>query len=400
MRGPLSEKNIVLGVTGSIACYKGIDLASKLTQSGAFVEVIMTKSSMRFISPLSFKSITHRDVVTDIFDPKSKQAVSHVMLAENADAVVVAPATANSIAKIAYGLSDDALGTTILATKSPVIVAPAMDGNMFNNPATQENIAKLISRGIFVAGPAEGRLASGLAGYGRLVEVSDLIEVLSMTIGREGDLKDKNFVVSAGGTQESIDPVRTICNRSSGKMGYAVAQAARDRGAIVTLVTGPTSLPNPVGIRTIKVEDALQMGEVITRECHSADALVMAAAVADWRPVQVSTTKMKKNDSANWSIDLIRNPDILEGIKEGNIIKVGFAAETENLIENGKSKVKSKGLDFIVANDITKPDSGFSVDTNKVVIIHSNGTVEKLPLMQKYEVGNAILDRVKTGFGS
>lgn len=400
MKGPLSKKNIVLGVTGSIACYKGLDLASKLIQSGAFVEVIMTKSSMRFISPLSFKSITHSDVVTDLFDPKSKQSINHVALAENADAIIVAPATANSIAKIAYGLSDDALGTTILATKAPVIVAPAMDGNMFNNPATQENIAKLISRGIFVAGPAEGRLASGLAGYGRLVEVSDLIEVLSMTIGREGDLKDKNFVVSAGGTQESIDPVRTICNRSSGKMGYAVAQAARDRGAIVTLVTGPTSLPNPVGIRTIKVEDALQMGEVLTRECHSADALVMAAAVADWRPVQVSTTKMKKNDSANWSIDLIRNPDILEGIKEGNIIKVGFAAETENLIENGKSKVKSKGLDFIVANDITEPDSGFSVDTNKVVIIHSNGTVEKLPLMQKYEVGNAILDRVKTGFGS
>ncbi len=400
MKGPLSQKNIVLGVTGSIACYKGLDLASKLIQSGAFVEVIMTKSSMRFVSPLSFKSITHSDVVTDPFDPKSNQSINHVALAENADAIIVAPATANSIAKIAYGLSNDALGMTILATKAPVIVAPAMDGNMFNNPATQENIAKLISRGIFVAGPAEGRLASGLTGYGRLVEVSDLIEVLSMTIGREGDLKDKNFVVSAGGTQEPIDPVRTIGNRSSGKMGYAIAQAARDRGAIVTLVTAPTSLPNPVGIRTIKVDNTLQMAEVLTRECQSADAVVMAAAVADWRPAQVSKTKMKKNDSANWSIDLIRNPDILEGIKGGNIIKVGFAAETENLIENGKSKVKSKDLDFIVANDITEPDSGFSVDTNKVVIIHSNGTVEKLPLMQKYEVGNAILDRVKTGFHS
>ena len=398
MPSPLNNKRVVLGVTGSIACYKAADLASKLVQNGALVDVILTSAATQFVSELTFRSITHRSVFTDLYSSESELSINHVALAETADIIIVAPTTANTIAKIANGISDDVLTTTILATRAPIIIAPAMDANMFDNAATQANVTTLITRGVFIAGPANGRLASGLIGQGRMVEPSNIISSASMILGKDGDFSGKKIVVSAGGTEEAIDPVRNITNRSSGKMGYAIAEAARDRGAIVSLVAAPNALPKPVGILVTKIQSAEEMKKVITTECDGADALIMAAAVADWRPLKKMDSKAKKSTSDTWSLELVKNPDIIGSIKNDSLIKVGFAAESENLIENSKTKVKSKNLDFIVANDITAKDSGFSVDTNKVTIIHANGNIESLPLMSKYDVGHSILDRVKSGF--
>ena len=398
MPSPLNNKRVVLGVTGSIACYKAADLASKLVQNGALVDVILTSAATQFVSELTFRSITHRSVFTDLYSSESELSINHVALAETADIIIVAPTTANTIAKIANGISDDVLTTTILATRAPIIIAPAMDANMFDNAATQANVTTLITRGVFIAGPANGRLASGLIGQGRMVEPSNIISSASMILGKDGDFSGKKIVVSAGGTEEAIDPVRNITNRSSGKMGYAIAEAARDRGAIVSLVAAPNALPKPVGILVTKIQSAEEMKKVITTECDGADALIMAAAVADWRPLKKLDSKAKKSTSDTWSLKLVKNPDIIGSIKNDSLIKVGFAAESENLIENSKTKVKSKNLDFIVANDITAKDSGFSVDTNKVTIIHANGNIESLPLMSKYDVGHSILDRVKSGF--
>ena len=398
MPSPLNNKRVVLGVTGSIACYKAADLASKLVQNGALVDVILTSAATQFVSELTFRSITHRSVFTDLYSSGSDLSINHVALAETADIIIVAPTTANTIAKIANGISDDVLTTTILATRAPIIIAPAMDANMFDNAATQANVTTLITRGVFIAGPANGRLASGLIGQGRMVEPSNIISSANMILGKDGDFSGKKIVVSAGGTEEAIDPVRNITNRSSGKMGYAIAEAARDRGAIVSLVAAPNALPKPVGILVTKIQSAEEMKKVIATECDGADALIMAAAVADWRPLKKLDSKAKKSTSDTWSLKLVKNPDIIGSIKNDSLIKVGFAAESENLIENGKTKVKSKNLDFIVANDITAKDSGFSVDTNKVTIIHSNGNIESLPLMSKYDVAHSILDRVKSGF--
>ncbi|MCH2312836.1 MAG: bifunctional phosphopantothenoylcysteine decarboxylase/phosphopantothenate--cysteine ligase CoaBC [SAR202 cluster bacterium] len=398
MPSPLNNKRVVLGVTGSIACYKAADLASKLVQNGASVDVILTSAATQFVSELTFRSITHRSVFTDLYSSESELSINHVALAETADIIIVAPTTANTIAKIANGISDDVLTTTILATRAPIIIAPAMDANMFDNAATQANVTTLITRGVFIAGPANGRLASGLIGQGRMVEPSNIISSASMILGKDGDFSGKKIVVSAGGTEEAIDPVRNITNRSSGKMGYAIAEAARDRGAVVSLVAGPNAIPKPVGILVTNVQSAEEMKKVIETECDGADALIMAAAVADWRPLKKMDSKAKKSTSDTWSLELVKNPDIIGSIKNDSLIKVGFAAESENLIENSKTKVKSKNLDFIVANDITAKDSGFSVDTNKVTIIHSNGNIESLPLMSKYDVGHSILDRVKSGF--
>ena len=398
MPSPLNNKRVVLGVTGSIACYKAADLASKLVQNGASVDVILTSAATQFVSELTFRSITHRSVFTDLYSSESELSINHVALAETADIIIVAPTTANTIAKIANGISDDVLTTTILATRAPIIIAPAMDANMFDNAATQANVTTLITRGVFIAGPANGRLASGLIGQGRMVEPSNIISSASMILGKDGDFSGKKIVVSAGGTEEAIDPVRNITNRSSGKMGFAIAEAARDRGAIVSLVAAPNALPKPVGILVTNIQSAEEMKKVVETECDGADALIMAAAVADWRPLKKMDSKAKKSTSDTWSLELVKNPDIIGSIKNDSLIKVGFAAESENLIENSKTKVKSKNLDFIVANDITAKDSGFSVDTNKVTIIHSNGNIESLPLMSKYDVGHSILDRVKSGF--
>ena len=398
MPSPIQNKRIVLGVTGSIACYKAADLASKLVQSGALVDTVLTEAAREFVSELTFKSLTHREVHTSLYSPNSNLSINHVALAESADLIIVAPATANTIAKIANGISDDVLTTTILATTAPIIIAPAMDANMFDNPATEANVTTLIGRGFFIAGPAEGRLASGLMGKGRMIEPFDIMGAANMLLGKDGDLSGKKIVVSAGGTEEAIDPVRNITNRSSGKMGYAIAEAARDRGAMVSLVAAPNHLAKPIGISVTNIQSAEDMKKAIEDECLEADALIMAAAVADWKPLEKLDSKAKKDKSDHWSLELVKNPDIVAGINSSKLIKVGFAAESENLVENSKTKIESKNLDFIVANDITAADSGFSVDTNRVTIIHPDGTTEVLPLMSKYDVGHSILDRVKSGF--
>ena len=399
MPDPLENKHVVLGVTGSIACYKAVDLASKLTQQDALVDVIMTSAATEFLAPLTFASITHRPVVTDIFDPQSEMSLDHVALAQRADVVVVAPATANTMAKIAWGLADDALTATVLATEAPIVLAPAMDAHMYENPATQENVQKLESRGVLIVGPAEGHLASGLVGRGRMLETWELLGHIRMVLGRNGDLADRKIVVSAGGTQEPIDPVRVISNRSSGKMGYAIAEAARDRGASAVLVSAPTALPHPVGLRVVDVETTHQMRNAVLDECKDADALIMAAAVADWRPATVASHKVKKGDSDTWSVELTKNPDILAEVQSERLIKVGFAAESDDLIANAQAKLVGKGLDLMAANNITAGDAGFAADTNRVVLLDREGSAEELPLMSKYEVGHRILDRVAALLG-
>ncbi len=393
MPGPLANKHIVLGVTGSIACYKALDLASKLVQEEALVDTVMSYGATRFVTPLAFRSITHREVVTDTFDPHSDFSIEHLALAQRADIMVIAPATAHCIAKLAAGLADDPLTTTVIATTAPLMVAPAMDGNMFDHPATQENLAKLRQRGVVIAGPASGRLASGMTGIGRLLETPELLGYIAYTLGKDGDLAGRTVVVSAGGTMEPIDPVRVITNHSSGKMGYALAEAARDRGAKVILVTAPTSLPDPAVVEVVKVKTAQQMCDAVLQKVKGADALIMAAAVADYRPASEAGQKIKKS-LGDLTINLSKTTDILEAA-QGDFVKVGFSAETQDLVSNAKAKVSGKGLDLIVANDVTEPESGFGVDTNRVTLIDRNLQVEELPLLTKYEVGQRVLDRVR-----
>ena len=392
MAGPLTNKRVVLGVTGSIACYKALDLASKLVQAGALVDTIMSYGATRFVTPLAFRSITHRPVVTDAFDPDSEYSVEHVALGEQADVLVIAPATVHCIAKLALGLADDSLTTTAVATKAPLLIAPAMDANMYDHPATQENLAKLRERGAVIAGPGVGRLASGLMGMGRLLETPELLGHVTYVLGRNGDLAGRTVVVSAGGTMEPIDPVRVITNHSSGKMGYALAEAARDRGARVVLVSAARGLPNPPLVEVVPVQTAQQMCDAVLAQVKQADALVMAAAVADYRPAESAEQKIKKDGDA-MNIALSKTTDILMAA-QGDFIKVGFAAETQDLLENAKSKVVGKGLDLIVANDITATDAGFGSDDNRVSIIDRELNVEQLGLMSKYEVGRHVLDRV------
>ncbi len=393
MSQTLEGKHLVLGVTGSIACYKALDLASKLTQAGALVDVILSYGASRFVTPLAFRSITHRSVTTDMFDPESELSVEHIALAEGAELVVVAPATAHVIARMAAGLADDPLTTTILATRAPVLIAPAMDGHMYDNPATQANLTVLRERGVAIVGPAKGRLASGLVGTGRLVETPELLGHIAALLGRYSDLAGRTVVVSAGGTQEPIDPVRIITNRSSGKMGYAIAEAARDRGAKVVLVTTPTSLPHPVALlKVVQVETALEMREAVLKAVEGADALIMAAAVADYRPLATLSNKLKRN-ATSLTVELTENPDILEEAK-GSFLRMGFAAESENLLKNAREKLTRKSLDLMVANDITASDSGFGTDNNKVLLVRRDGSSEQLPLMPKYDVAHRILDEV------
>ena len=390
----LADKTIVLGITGSIAAYKAADIASKLTQAGARVEVVMTESATKFIAPLTLRSITGRPVVTDMFELASEFSIEHIALAEAADVIAIAPATASIIAKLAAGISDDMLTCIVLATEAPIILAPAMNVNMFENSITQDNLNKLKARGFTIVDPAYGRLASGKIGLGRLAEVDKIIGTIQQILGKSGDLAGKRIVVTAGGTQEPIDPVRYIGNRSSGKMGYALAEAARDRGAEVKLITAPVSLPEPVGIEVIHIETATQMRDTVVKATSQADALIMAAAVADYQPKSMAKEKIKKEATgAGLTLELIRTPDILAEVK-GNFIRVGFAAETEDMVENAKDKLKRKQLDLIAANDVTAPDSGFGVDTNKVTLISRNGKVESLPLLTKREVADKILDRV------
>jgi len=392
----LGNRTVVLGVTGSIAAYKAAEIASQLTQAGAKVNVIMTKEAMQFMSPITFRAITGRPVVTEMFDLASEFSIEHVSMAKAADIVIVAPATANIIAKLAAGIADDMLCCTVLATKVPVLIAPAMETNMYNNPATQDNLARLKTRGFVIVGPAKGWLASGKEGLGRLADINDIIGSIRQVLGSGGDLAGKRIVVTAGGTREAIDPVRFVGNRSSGKMGFAVAEAARDRGAEVTLITAPTALPDPVGVEVIHINSAVQMKEAVTKATAKCDALIMAAAVADYMPKSAARGKIRKAVAGeSLTLELKRTPDILSNIK-GDFIRVGFAAETtENLLEHAKKdELMKKNLDLVAANDISAPGAGFDVDTNIVTFIDRKGKVENLPLMSKREVADKVLDRV------
>ncbi len=388
----LSGKTIVLGVTGSIAAYKAADIASKLTQAGARVEVVMTEPATRFIAPLTLRSITGRPVVTSMWELDSEFSIEHVALAEAADVIVIAPATANIIAHIAGGIADDVLTCAVLATRAPVIIAPAMNDNMFTNPVTQENIEKLKARGFIFVSSGYGRLACGREGIGRLADTGTIIGTIKQVLGRSCDLVGKRILVTAGGTREPIDPVRYIGNRSSGKMGYALAEAARDRGAEVKLITTVTCLPETVGIDVIPVNTAAEMKKAVAGAVKDADALIMAAAVADYQPETAAKAKIKR-ESPTLTLNLVKTLDILAEVK-GDFIRVGFAAESEDLVANAQRKLKAKKLDLIVANDITDKDSGFGADTNKVTIIDKSGKVEELPLMSKREVADRVLDRV------
>jgi len=401
-----SEKRILLGVTGSIAAYKAADLASKLTQAGAKIDVLLTASAEKFITPLAFQSVTGRRAYTDIDLWGSDSHVLHVGLARGADLLVIAPCTANTLAKLAHGQAGDLLSVVVLAATCPLLIAPAMESNMFAHPATQDNLATLISREAVIAGPAEGRLASGQSGPGRMLEPMDLLGHIRQALGRSGPLAGHRILVTAGGTQESLDPVRVITNRSSGKQGYALAQAALDAGAQVTLIT-TAALPPPIGARVVEVHTAQEMLEAVMAESTAADALIMAAAVADFRPKIAANEKMKKRDGIP-QIELEAAPDILEALavlppntgtdlaagKRRPKIVVGFAAESQDLLENAALKLKSKHLDLIAANDISAPDSGFSVNTNRITLLYADGKQEPLPLMSKSEVAEVIVARI------
>ncbi|HNE69028.1 MAG TPA: bifunctional phosphopantothenoylcysteine decarboxylase/phosphopantothenate--cysteine ligase CoaBC [Anaerolineales bacterium] len=394
----LSDKHILLGVTGSIAGYKAADLASKLAQSGAKVDVLLTEAGEKFVTPLTFQSVTGRRAYTDKDLWGHEAHVLHVSFGKTADLLVIAPCTADTIAKLANGIADNLLTVTALAATCPLVIAPAMDGGMFNHPATQENLAKLKERGAIIIGPAEGHLASGLVGTGRMVEPVEILGQIRMVLGRRyGKLAGKKVVVTAGGTQEALDPVRVITNHSSGKQGYAIAQAALDSGADVCLVTAPTALTAPVGARVVKVNSAEEMLQAVLAE--SADALVMAAAAADFRPKHIAKDKMKKRDGIP-QIELEAAPDILKTVSSTPVEKkrfrvmVGFAAESQNLLENADEKLKSKKLDFIVANDISANDAGFAVDTNRVTFLFANGARENLPLTSKMEVAEIIIEHI------
>ncbi|MFN8374979.1 MAG: bifunctional phosphopantothenoylcysteine decarboxylase/phosphopantothenate--cysteine ligase CoaBC [Anaerolineae bacterium] len=402
----LENKRIVLAVTGSIAVYKAVDLASKLTQAGALVDTIMTPAAQKFVTPLTFQSVTGRPVYTDLWKSDTSGSmhthIAHIGLGEGSDLILIAPTTAHTIAKLAMGLADDLLTVTVLAARCPVLIAPTMDGGMYTNPATQENLATLRRRGIKIIEPEEGRFASGLAGKGRLPDTPTLLGAIRYTVSRTGRLRGRKVVVTSGGTREPLDPVRFITNRSSGKQGHALAQAALDAGADVTLITAARGLPAPFGAQEIPVESAEEMCAAVLEHSQQADALLMAAAVADFRPQHVADQKIKKKDEGEEGLrlELVRNPDILLEVKAQRDqsglprVVVGFAAESEHLLENAASKLRRKGLDLLIANDISAADAGFDVDTNRAIILDKGGGHEMLSLASKAIISEGIIVRV------
>jgi len=397
MSSPVKDKRILLGVTGSIACYKAADLASKLTQAGSLVDTVLTQSAIQFVNPLTFQSVTGRQAFTDADLWGSEGHVRHIDLGHNADLVVIAPATANTIAKLAHGLADNLLSLSVLAASCPILLAPAMDGGMYSNTATQANISLLSERGYEIVGPAVGHLASGLAGIGRMVEPSELLGHARRILGVTGSLRGRKFIISAGGTREPIDPVRSITNRSSGRQGFALAQAVIDHGGEVILVTGPTHLATPVGVTRVDTETAEDMLEAVFAGIQDADALIMAAAVADFKPESQSEHKIKKTEGIP-DIKLQPTVDILANVAEyrrstgWDGVVIGFAAESKDLIANARAKLESKILDLIVANDISAADAGFNVETNRVTLLFPDGRSDPLPLMGKDEVAEVIID--------
>lgn len=401
----LEDKRILLGVTGSIAAYKAVDLASKLTQMGALVDVIMTDAAQQFVTPLTFQAVTGRPVYTNMWQEDSSGGlpthIAHVGLAEGAALLAIIPATADFMAKLTHGLADDLLSVTALAARCPLLIAPAMDGGMYQHIATQTNLTLLQERGAFLVEPETGRFASGLVGLGRLPETPTLIGALRQALGYNGPLSGRKIVVTAGGTRESLDPVRFLTNRSSGKQGYALAQAALDAGADVTLISSARGLPTPYGARLVSVNSAEQMHQAVLTHTVSADALLMAAAVADFRPHSPADHKIKKTDeSSTLVLTLEKTTDILVSVKERrrvvhrpNVV-VGFAAESEDLLNYARAKMERKGLDLLIANDIMATDAGFDTDTNRVVVMEPNGSYVQLDLMSKAKVSEYIIQRV------
>lgn len=391
----LRGKNIVLGVTGGIAAYKAVEVVSRLKKAGAAVHVIMTEGATKFVTPLTFRELSANPVAVHMWEEPKTWNVEHIALATLADIFLIAPATANVIAKIANGIADDMLSTTVLATKAPVVIAPAMNTNMYLNPITQQNITKLASLGYRFIEPATGMLACGVEGPGRLAEPSTIVEYVGNLFNRNCSLQGKKVLITAGGTREPLDPVRYIGNRSSGKMGYALAAAAAARGAEVLLVSGPANLPVPQGVTLIPVESAQQMRDAVLGEYHDADIVIKAAAVADYRCVKQAEHKIKKNDE-NLTIILEKNPDILAelGRLKTKQILVGFAAETEQLVAYATEKLNRKNADMIVANNVMLPDAGFNTDTNIVKLLYRDGRIEDLPKMEKTQLAGIILDRI------
>ena len=391
---PLSGRTIVLGVTGSIAAFKAVDVTSRLVQAGATVEVVMTEAATKFIGPLTFRGITGREPYVDLWATASPHAEPHVVLGRSADLYLIVPASASTMARIAHGLADDFVSLTALAMRGPVLIAPAMDALMWSNAATRANVDLLRERGIEFLGPVEGRLASGEVGAGRLMEPAAIVDHLKARIGREhGDLAGARIAVTAGGTREPADPVRFVGNRSTGKMGHALAEAARDRGADVVLITS-ASLAAPGATEVVQVETAHEMLAALETHVADCDALVMAAAVADYRPSESLARKQKRGGLEHWTLDLERNPDLIASIEREGLIKVAFAAETEEVLRNAAHKLTAKGAHLMVANDVSAKDAGFAVDTNRVVILDRNGGCDELPLLSKYDCSHRILDRL------
>ncbi len=394
----LHGKRIVLGVTGGIAAYKSATITSRLVQVGAVIDVVLTESATKFITPLTFQSLTHRRVFTDIFDLSTAENIPHIELSHQSDLLVIAPATANTIAKMAHGQADNLLTAIALATDRPILIAPAMETDMWEHPATQQNIAVLAEWGVAQVGPAAGRLASGRMGHGRMAEPDEIVDAARWVMAQKGDMAGMRVVVTAGGTREPIDPVRYITNRSSGKMGHALAEAARDRGAQVTLIT-TASLPVPHGVSPVKVDTAAEMADAVLTAIADTDALVMAAAVADYRPAKISSQKIKKGDGG-LELSLSRTPDILQLVAKYRAENgfprkvVGFAAETTDVRQNAREKLTRKRLDWIVANDVSRSDAGFAVETNRVTLFGADGSVIELPLMSKLAVAVEIWNRI------
>jgi len=411
-RTVLLNKRILVGICGGIASYKAVELVSRLQQAGAQVDVIMSERADEFVRPLTFSTLSHRPVYSDLWEPSGRAAETHIALAEEADILVVVPATANTISKLAHGTAYNMLSAVALATRAPLLLAPAMHQHMYTHPATQANLALLRERGAYIVEPEIGRLASGEVGMGRLPDTSVLLGAINVVLAHTGDLAGRRVVVTAGGTQEPIDPVRYVGNHSSGKMGYALATEARDRGAYVILISGPVVLDTPYGVEVQRVKTAIEMRDAVHHAVAGADALVMSAAVADYRPAVAATQKLKKGgaqervDQNGFSLRLVRNPDILEELAElvdrqsGNerskqrLVRVGFAAETRDLADHARTKLVAKSLDLLVANDVSRPDSGFGAETNKVLIFHEDGAMEDLPVMPKTGVAAAIWDRI------
>jgi phosphopantothenoylcysteine decarboxylase/phosphopantothenate--cysteine ligase len=388
---PLKGKHIVVGVTAGIAAYKAVDLVSRLYKAGAEVKVVMTKNATHFVSPLVFGEISKHKVAVDMFENVQDWNVEHIAYATWADAYIIAPATANILAKMAHGIADDMLSTQLLATTAPVFVCPAMNSNMYAHPTVQENLETLRKRGVHILEPDSGLLACGVEGKGRLPEPKKIMEWLSFELGKTNLLAGKTVLVSAGGTQEPIDPVRFITNRSSGKMGYAIALKAAQAGAKTILVSAPTELEVPYGVDYVPVRSALDMKTAIDSYYDHVDAVIMAAAVADYRVAETAANKIKKQESM--ALELVKNPDILAGLGECKEHQklIGFAAETQQVIEYGKEKVRKKNLDMLVANDVSKSNAGFDVDTNEVTFIYPGDQIVSLPTMSKLDVAERII---------